>query len=660
MKKTAGTEIKTRTLPDLPNIKQRVKTLSEYLFGLGMEDMKMLHALFLGEKPRGLKKQELITVLAAAMTFDNEKAFREWLFSLPVLTQNLLYILAFDYFVPVTRLENEFDISLVQEISEYSWKKTWAFHKELDLNFLDIFEQYGQVFVVLPRTIRKILKEWLAPPPELVLGNCIADSNSTNTPWDNSAGIADSLPLFCDAMKELFNHMKPPDSPYRCLRGFKKKDAENLRASSAFKSFDVPAPVTALPGAGVAGGKKRSTDGGKRRDAEKSLAIKASELVPDSVDLTARFILSMKNFSITRPQDGQNEAKALVDAFFGEKSQYKGYVNPPDRHTLEFNVLFDHVSKYSDYSLSYGGDLPHSRKIFQTVLMFCAKDGGTFDADKIAQYIYRTAKNFTFFSHDIEKYLKLKAETITADGITYSNSYYDEFYPQGIMTYYLLVTPLFKAYCYLFAALGILEITQTMPPLARLHKEKNLPLSPYDSLKTFRVTKFGKWCLGLTEKRPERPKVEYQAIADKELLLVTVQGTSLERTVYLDKIGRKLGQNRWRISPDSFIAGCVDKKQIEDRVAKFKALIDPGPAPHWLALFEKAVNRSGLFEKTLDDMLVYRFPTDLNIAEALLRDTEFRSLVHRAEGGLFVVPEKNRKKFFSVLNKHGIAVFNNN
>jgi hypothetical protein len=371
----------------------------------------------------------------------------------------------------------------------------------------------------------------------------------------------------------------------------------------------------------------------------------------------------MKNATVSsfvgsnRPQDGQSEVKALVSAFFSEKSLYKGYINPPDRHSLEFNVLFDHISKYSDYSLSYGSDLPPSRKIFHTVLMFCAKDGGTFDADKIALYIYRTVQNFTFYTTNIERYIKLRADTVTMDGITYAASYNDEFSPRGIITYPLLTAPLFKAYCYLFAALGILEITQTMPPLARLQKEKNYPLSPYDSLKTFRVTEFGKWCLELTEKRPARPKAEYQAIADKELLLVTVQGNSLERTLYLDKIGRKLGQDRWRISPDSFIAGCVDKKQIEDRIAKFKMLIDPDPAPHWRALFENAVNRSGLFDKALPDMPVYRLPPDLSVAEELLQDTEFRSLVHRAEGGFLVVPEKNRKTIYAVLHKPGIAVF---
>jgi hypothetical protein len=620
--------LKTRTPPDLSPAKQRAKNLSERLFELGVEDLKKLYPFFTGEKFTVVKKHELIKLLAAAMTFENEEVFRDWFFGFPVLTQNLLCRLAFDHFAPVTKLEAEFDVSLVEQKLEYSWKKTWVFREELGLDFLTIFDQYGHIFAVLPHIIRRVLTEWLVPPPELMLENCVAGSNPAGAPWDNSAGIADSLPLLCAALNEFFNRTETPDSLFSCIRGFRKKDAEELRASSGFKPFDVP-----------------------------GTEVKASELVPDSADLTARFILAMNNFSIVRPQDGQSAVKALVGAFLSEKTLYKGYVNPPDRHSLEFNVLFDHISKYSDSSLGYGGDLPSSRKIFQTILMFCARDGGAFDADKIVLYIYRTVQDFTFYTYDIARSLKLKANSITVDGITYSDAYHDEFFPQGIMAYYLLIAPLFKAYCYLFAALGILEITQTMPPLARVQKEKKHPLSPYDSLKTFRVTEFGKWCLGLTEKRPERPKAEYQAIADKELLLVTVQGTSLERAVYLDRIGRKLGQNRWRISPDSLIAGCVDKRQIEDRITKFKALIDPDPAPHWLALFENAVNRSGLFDSVIDYMPVYRLPPDAGIAEELLQDTEFRALVHRAAGGLIVVPEKNRKKFYAVLQKHGIAVF---
>jgi hypothetical protein len=307
--------------------------------------------------------------------------------------------------------------------------------------------------------------------------------------------------------------------------------------------------------------------------------------------------------------------------------------------------------------------LPNSRRIFLDTLIFCAKDGRAFDAGKVSRQIHRTLRDFSFYYNDIGRYLKYRADTIITDEQTYASPHYDDFSPNGALEYYLLTAPLFKAYCYLFAALGLLEITQQSPPLRRIQKEKKRPLSPYDSLKTFRVTEFGRWCLGLTNKRPEPPKTEYQAIADKELLLVTVQGDSLERSIYLDKIGCRLGSRtdsgteRWRISPDSFIEGCSDRTQIEERVIKFRNLIDPEPAPHWLGLFDKVINRAGLFDKILDDMLVYRLPADRNLAEELLEDREFRSLVHRAEGGLIVVPEENRRKFAEALKKHGIAMF---
>jgi hypothetical protein len=634
-------EIKTLAAPNSPDRKKRSSEITGALLRLNMEDLRAYYHLFLGVKPKALNKAGLVSAVSAAASFKNEKDFRDWFFSLPDLTRNLLYLLAFDYYIPVEKLEKELGLALAHKISDYYWDEKWAFHAELDINFLHVHTQYKKAFVALPYILRIILVDWLVPPPELSLENCTLDNGAAGPVWDNSAGASDSLPLLFDALADFLSRIKPPESPSRCIRGFKKNDAEKLRESSAFKPFDVPP----IPSAG----------------------LRAGDLVPDSADLTARFILAMKNFLPVRPKDGQGEIKNLVSAFFSDKSQYKGYVNPPDRHSLEYNVLFDHVSKYSGYSLRYEGELPYSRKIFLDIVMFCAKDGGTFDADKVAGLIYRTAQNFVFYFNDTERYLKYKAGGIILDGTTYT-SYGNEFHLQGILEYYLLTAPLLKAYCYLFAALGLLEISQSAPPLLRTQNEKKRPLSPYDSLKSFRVTEFGKWCLGLTEKRPEPPRAEYEAIADKELFLVTVQGNSLERTVYLDKIGRRLGgqakgrrnesgTDRWRVNPGSFISGCTAKEQIEDRIAKFKALIDPAPAPHWLALFEEALSRAGLFDRPLEGMLVYPLPRDIGLVEELLRDTELRDIIRLVEGMGVAVSEKDKKKFFTLLNAHGIAVF---
>jgi hypothetical protein len=163
--------------------------------------------------------------------------------------------------------------------------------------------------------------------------------------------------------------------------------------------------------------------------------------------------------------------------------------------------------------------------------------------------------------------------------------------------------------------------------------------------------------LGLTDIAPEKPSQKYQAYADKELFLVTVEGISLERQLYLDKIGEKLGENRWRIRPASFISGCTNKEQITDRIKQFKSLIDPDPAPHWKELFDKVIKRAGLFDTTNLDILVYDLPEDQELNEELLRDPQFRRIVKLVEGRMIAVSLKDEKKFFAILNEHGISHF---
>jgi hypothetical protein len=405
-------------------------------------------------------------------------------------------------------------------------------------------------------------------------------------------------------------------------RGLKKRDLAELRQSSGLPPF----PLT-------------------------------GDFAPDSAELSARFVFMMKNGQIQRPKDGQKAAKSLVDAFFSEETLYPKSYYYPDRSALEFNILIDHLSRTSGYYVREDKSLPPSRAAFKRIMMDIAADGRRFDVDKLARRLKLSGAPFFFADTDIEENLKWKAQSLTLGGIEYKQDYYDEFHPEGLLRYELLVKPLFKAYCFLFACLGILEITLEEPPLPGLARGKPCPISPYDSLKTVKITEMGLWCLGMTNKAPKPPERQYEAIADKELLLVTVRGESLERKVYLDKIGRKLGEDRWRISPASFISGCVSKRDIEDRIERFRSLIDPNPAPHWINLFEKLRSRSGLFSFPEDGYLVFRLPDDRALTEELLSDRDLAPVVLRAEGRLLIVPAKNEKKFFALLGEHGIARF---
>jgi hypothetical protein len=583
-----------------------------------MEYLREIYRTLIG-KLSVTKKVDLIQMLAEALTFQTEDVFHKWFEYLPPLTQNVLSALAFTDFLPVSVLEKKFKETFLIRDKRYSWETLLRLNEELNLGFLMLDRSNGQYAIGLPAFLRKAVSPWLKPPPEADIANCV--SNDTGPGWDNSQLIADSYPLLCDTVKQLFADISEAERE-KAAKGFKKKQMAELRASSGFLDFDMD-----------------------------------NTLCPDSIDLTMRFTLCMKNFKPVRPKDTHEEIRNMVTGFFGKDSLYKKTWYYPDRNYLEYNVCIDHLSKSPGYYLENYEGLPTSRETFHKILLEVARDGRRFDADKLAEHIKVTAKKFGFSGSEFEKTLRIKASLLEMDGIAYSCDYYEDFNVYGILRYPLLVKPLLKAYCYIFAALGLLEITLKTPPLALTKASKQMPISPYDSLKTIRVTKLGLWCLGLSSEKPPLPRHEYQAIADKELLLVTVQGNSLERTVYLDRIGIKLGEDRWRVSPASFISGCESKKHIEDRIERFKRLIDPAPAPHWLELFDKALSRAGLFGHYRHDMLVYSLGENRKIAEELLRNPELKRIAFRAEGGMLIVPTRNQKKFLALLNEHGIASF---
>ena len=603
-----------------PVQKQEIK---KHLNELTVEYLKAFHKFIFG-KVTVVKKADLIDVAAVQLDFPTEGRFKEWFFSLPGLIQTILHRGAFTDYVPVPILEKELGISLLEKDNKY-WRSEWKIKPDLNLNldFLYIRINYGCPVIIVPMFMRKILLAWLVPPASAQLPDCRIAEQAGG--YDNSRLIPDTLPLLCDAIYTVQEGMGlvKGDEEKLVRSGFKKKDVAELRSSTGFLPFGM-----------------ESGDG------------------PFSVDLAARFILCMHNHKPRRPTDGLEAIRALVQTFFQEKSQYPHTRwHAPDRAYLEYNICIDHLSRTPGYYLEADGQLPLSRKVFHEILLYMAQDEGWFDADALTDYIRASGKAFSFCERDFEKTLRIKADDFVFDGLTLNHSYTGDFRPDGLLRHHLLVRPLFKAYCFIFAAFGLLEITQAPPPLARNHKNKQHPFSPYDSLKAVRVTELGRWCLGVSNKRPERPSQEYQAIADKELLLVTVQGNSLERRVYLDKIGQRLGEDRWRISPGSFIAGCINQRQIAERVERFKLLIDRNPAPHWEQLFKKVVDRSGLFDKKRTDMLVYDLPENREIQEELLRDPEIKRIVQRVEGRMLAVAVKNQTKFYALLAEHGIAHF---
>jgi hypothetical protein len=618
-------KIETRQPVSLPPEGQLKKQLTAMLDELTVDQLHdMLHGLFKVEKNKKYKyKAVLVEEAAAALCFTNIEPFNAWFHSLPPLTQGIVWYTAFEKYMPAKHVETWFGVSVVQQNKVYEWQREWVFKKEANLDFLRVFQTHEQPIIAMPWYLQIMLKPWFVPPPAASLEYCaIAEGMPQDDPmYDNSNAVAESFPLFCDQLKAVMAGMKGTEKE-KAVRGLKKRAVAEMQRASDFLPFPM-----------------------------------GGDDAPNSVELTARFLLLMNSNRISRPENAYVEIKNLVVHFFSKDTRYPKQWYSPDRNFLECSLCIDHLTKTAGYYLEEDKRLPPSRIIFKELLHAIAEDGRSFDADRLAGYVKYHWDSFIFCNADYERTFKLKADTLELDGVTYKNDYYVEFNPIHNFRHDFIVKPVLKAYLYLFASLGLLAITQKQPPLVRTLKDKKLPLSPYDSLGAVRVTDFGRWCLGLSEKQPSLPEQQYEAIADRELFLVTVRGKSLERKVYLDRIGQKLGEDRWRISAGSFVAGCSSKKEIEERVASFKRLIDPEPAPHWEALFQKLRSRAGLFDEKKSDVQVYALPADKTLREELLSDPVLKTIALRCEGNLLVVPAKKVKQFFAFLADHGIASF---
>jgi hypothetical protein len=252
--------------------------------------------------------------------------------------------------------------------------------------------------------------------------------------------------------------------------------------------------------------------------------------------------------------------------------------------------------------------------------------------------------------------MRIRADTITLDGIAYNPDMYDDYIePSPLLRDRILVKPLFKAYCYLMAALGVLEIAETEPPLILERGKKTMSLSPYDGLAAFRVTGFGAWCLGLTAERPAAPKQRFEAIVDDELPIVTFKGQSLERKLFLDSIGAKLGDERYRVTETSFSAGCKTVAEIESRVQNFKRLITLNPPELWQRIFTKALTKARTFVRPLV-AYVFQLPPDQEFRREFLAYRTLDKLYLKGEGGVIIVMEKDYQKFCKVAEALGFLV----
>jgi len=618
-----------REVPFGPSNEEKIHFVKEKLANYSVYDINELNKLFYPEcKPGALRKDKLLDFVAENWILPAAEDAKRWFNRFSPVSLYIVQQTALNKYFSISVLKKILNKEKTDDIIKYIKDRTCYSHEyrinnDPALDFL-YTKPYSSDFIEMGDIFRYCINFWLKTGLEKY-DDCIAgDKAAAGNVWVND-NITESYPLLIDVLNRVYEETPDEEKP-KVLRGFKKKQIDKLTIYSGFKGFNT-----------------------------------AQKYMLYAVDMCARFVLAFTGFKPQRPVNPEEELRRLVQIFFEKikpKEVYRIFYYKTKY--FEANVLMDHLRKIQ---LDDWNELavPPSRFVFQKLLRHIAKSGKWFDIDKLSLHLRYHCDNFYFLNNYECGSTKINASTITDEDNVYAdiNPYSGEagstVSGKGETRYIMFHRPLLKAYFYLFAALGVVELIEVEPPKTRMYRNAAYPVSPYDCLKYVRITEFGLWCLGMRETPPKRAAKVCKAIADKELFLVTIQGESLEHTLYLDMIGERLGEKRWKVRPETFVSGCTNQLQIQERIERFKSLIDAEPAPHWQDLFNKTLSRAGLFEKFKVEGVIYKLPPDRELLQELFSDDEIKNLAFRAEGSMIVVLKKDERRFLAALQNHAIT-----
>lgn len=559
-----------------------------------------------GKDPVGKQKYEVCKQVARLLDFDDQQGFDLFFASLPPYLQELIQRAAFEQIVDIRSLKTSVEEPLV--VKESMW---YTYHSSLRPNpalRVGLFAALSEHELQIYPAFAAYFPSWLPKPALYTLQPLSAIEG---TPWSVNLEISSVMPLLVEAAAEMMKS-KFEDDVIR--KGLLKRDIKNLRASCALEPFAV-----------------------------------ASSYGLDPIELFVQALVHLKEKALTRPADGESFVKELVQRFFFDPKLTSKDMNGVE---LEYYTLLGQFSKSAyAYSVEFKYQV---RKSLKDLLLQMYGGGEWFSVENLFQSFVMHGNEFELWNSDIlDRVLFLRGDAIETELGSYTPSPYDKgFRAQGTLKRMLFEKPLFKAYCYLFAVLGLVEIGEKPAPLVLSKNGKMHPLTPYEGICSMKLTPFGAWCLDFTDERPQARKEEFETIADTNLLLVTFKGLSLERRLFLEQIGDAMGSERYKISEASFIRGCTDPSDIQTRIERFKSLIEPDPSERWLSFFSMVEKKATLFAYG-QPVLLYTFPDDSAIRKMFALDPAFRKIIIRAEGNRIVIQEKDQALFRKLLAGQG-------
>ena len=393
--------------------------LLDDLNDLTIEQLTRAFHSLAGKDPVGKQKYEVCKQVARLLDFDDQQGFDLFFASLPPYLQELIQRAAFEQIVDIRSLKTSVEEPLV--VKESMW---YTYHSSLRPNpalRVGLFAALSEHELQIYPAFAAYFPSWLPKPALYTLQPLSAIEG---TPWSVNLEISSVMPLLVEAAAEMMKS-KFEDDVIR--KGLLKRDIKNLRASCALEPFAV-----------------------------------ASSYGLDPIELFVQALVHLKEKALTRPADGESFVKELVQRFFFDPKLTSKDMNGVE---LEYYTLLGQFSKSAyAYSVEFKYQV---RKSLKDLLLQMYGGGEWFSVENLFQSFVMHGNEFELWNSDIlDRVLFLRGDAIETELGSYTPSPYDKgFRAQGTLKRMLFEKPLFKAYCYLFAVLGLVEIGEKPAPL---------------------------------------------------------------------------------------------------------------------------------------------------------------------------------------------------
>ena len=205
---------------------------------------------------------------------------------------------------------------------------------------------------------------------------------------------------------------------------------------------------------------------------------------------------------------------------------------------------------------------------------------------------------------------------------------------------------LFQSACFMLCSLGMAELA--LSPLKRME-------SPFARAEFVRLTPLGQYVLQVTSEY-SAPTIEQHVYfeLDPDRLIIRSLVSPNPYVHLLSDSATPISSNRFETSPNSFLANCKSRDDIEKKIDLFRQFISKELPPLWKDFFDTLIMHCNPFTVEKTNYRHYRVsPQNAELIRLITSDEQLRKLVVRAEGYLILVAEDDIRKFENQLKKHG-------